>query len=170
MPLPGLPGVSDDRLFEALNACLLGWALLALPLAWRPRAWESFVLARVALFGLLYVFLLASALTTGAVPNGAGFDSLDGVARLFSSREAVFAGWVHYVGHDLLAGLWVVKDARASGVPHWLVAPVILPLALLAGPAGVLAYLALRAALPARWRAAKDEPPRCPFAGKAKAT
>ena len=45
MPVPGLPGVSDDGLFQVLNLCLIGWFLLALPPGWRPRLWEQAILA-----------------------------------------------------------------------------------------------------------------------------
>jgi hypothetical protein len=141
MPVPGLPGVSDDRLFRVLNLCLLGWFLLALPPGWRPRRWEQAILALCGFFGALYALTLLDAVLTGAVPADAGFDSLDGVVALFSSRAVVFSGWTHYVCHDLLAGLFAAKDAQRRGVPHVLFAGLVLPLLLLAGPAGLAVYL-----------------------------
>lgn len=54
MPVPGLPGVSDDRLFQVLNLCLVGWFLLALPPGWRPRFWEQAIFALCGFFGTLY--------------------------------------------------------------------------------------------------------------------
>lgn len=163
MPIPGLEDVSDDRLFQSLNLCLVGWALLACPPAWRPKRYEGVILTLCALFAALYLATLVNAVTTGAVPDGAGFDTLDGVVRLFSSREVAFSGWVHYVCFDLLAGLFIVKDAERRGVSHWIVLP-ILPVTLFAGPVGLLAYLAATLIL-----AAEEAPaPRCPFAGKVK--
>ena len=134
-----------------------------MPPALRPERYESVVLALCAIFASLYLATLVNAVTTGAVPDGAGFDTLDGVVRLFSSREVAFSGWVHYVCFDLLAGLFIVKDAERRGVSHWIVLP-ILPATLLAGPVGLLAYLAATFVL-----AAEEAPaPRCPFAGKVK--
>eukprot|EP00656_Telonema_subtile_P011905 TRINITY_DN1594_c0_g1_i1.p1 TRINITY_DN1594_c0_g1~~TRINITY_DN1594_c0_g1_i1.p1 ORF type:complete len:103 (-),score=21.16 TRINITY_DN1594_c0_g1_i1:214-522(-) len=79
-------------------------------------------------------------------PQGAGFSSLDQVVALFSSRPIMFAGWSHYICFDLLAGLWVTQDAQVSGVPHAVVV-CLLPVLLMAGPAGLFAYLVLRACL-----------------------
>ena len=155
MPLPGLPGVSDDRLFQVLNLCLVGWFLLALPPGWRPRLWEQAILALCGFFGTLYALTLLHAVATGAVPANAGFDSLDGVVALFSSRPVVLSGWTHYVCHDLLAGLFAAKDAQRLGIPHFLFAGLVLPLLLLAGPAGLAAHLVLaRVAAPDRARRA----------------
>ena len=58
MPVPGLPGVSDDGLFQVLNLCLVGWFLLALPPGWRPRLWEQAILALCGFFGALYTLSL----------------------------------------------------------------------------------------------------------------
>jgi hypothetical protein len=153
MPVPGLSGVSDDRLFQVLNLCLVGWFLLALPPGWRPRLWEQAILALCGFFGALYTLTLLDAVRRGAVPANAGFDSLDGVVALFSSRPVVFSGWTHYVCHDLLAGLFAAKDAQRRGIPHVLFAGLVLPLLLLAGPAGLAAHLVVArvATLDRRW-------------------
>jgi len=133
--------VSDDGLFQVLNLCLIGWFLLALPPGWRPRLWEQAILALCGFFGALYTLTLLDAVRRGAVPANAGFDSLDGVVALFSSRPVVFSGWTHYVCHDLLAGLFAAKDSQSRGIPHVLFAGLVLPLLLLAGPAGLAAHL-----------------------------
>lgn len=169
MPIPGVKGVSDDTLFGALNVCLVGWALLALPPSWRPRHYEAVVLCLCAVFGALYSLTLASAVATGAIPQGSGFDSLQGVATLFRSRAVVFSGWVHYVCFDLLAGLYIAKDAeRDGGVPHAVIALLVLPLTLFAGPSGLLVYLALKLVWPPRGANAKPKPKGKPK-GKPKA-
>ena len=38
---------------------------------------------------------------------GCGFGSLNGVVMLFSDRTVLLAGWVHYVGVDLMLARWV---------------------------------------------------------------
>ena len=156
MPIPGVKGVSDDQLFDALNLCLVGWGLLALPPSWRPRHFEASVLTLCGLFGALYSATLASAVVNGEVPPEASFNTLEGVFLLFRSRAVVFSGWVHYVCFDLLAGLFISSDAQQNtGIPHAVIALVVLPLTLFAGPSGLFLYLALklvwpRAAPPAR--------------------
>jgi hypothetical protein len=164
MPIPGVNGVSDDQLFGALNVCLLGWGLLALPPSWRPRHYEAVILFLCALFGALYSATLAAAVASGEVPQGAGFDTLEGVALLFRSRAVVFSGWVHYVCFDLLAGLFITRDNETNGgIPHAVIALLVLPLTLLAGPSGLLVYLALKLVWPPRRGAAA---PSAKLAGK----
>jgi hypothetical protein len=51
---------------------------------------------------------------------------------------------VHYLAFDLFVGGWEVRDAVARGVSRWLVAPCLL-LTFIFGPAGWLAYYAVRA-------------------------
>ena len=80
------------------------------------------------------------------MPEGSGFGSLDGVVNLFKSRTVVFSSWVHYISLDLLAGLYIAKDAERARVPH-LVVLVCLPLTLFAGPSGLLLYLTIKTVL-----------------------
>ena len=73
-----------------------------------------------------------------------GFGSLDDVAALLGHRGMLLAGWVHYLAFDLLIGAWIVRTARAERISFVLVVPC-LPLTLMFGPAGYLAFLGLRA-------------------------
>jgi hypothetical protein len=134
-----------DLVFAIANWIVLaGW--LALLLA--PLRREALILvARSAAAGVavIYVLLIARGLMVGpGLPEGAGFSSLDGVVALLSRREAILGGWVHFLAFDLFVGSWIAEDAPRAGVPHWLVVPV-LGLTLMAGPAGLLAYLLLAA-------------------------
>lgn len=74
-----------------------------------------------------------------------GYGSLAEVARLFETPQILLAGWVHYLAFDLFIGGWIVRDARAHGLSFGWVLPC-LPLTFLFGPAGLLAWFALRAA------------------------
>eukprot|EP00470_Lotharella_oceanica_P011585 CAMPEP_0170190168 /NCGR_PEP_ID=MMETSP0040_2-20121228/48785_1 /TAXON_ID=641309 /ORGANISM="Lotharella oceanica, Strain CCMP622" /LENGTH=98 /DNA_ID=CAMNT_0010437979 /DNA_START=62 /DNA_END=358 /DNA_ORIENTATION=+ len=78
-----------------------------------------------------------------AVPEGSGFASLEEVATLFSYRPAVFAGWVHYISFDLLAGRYIVIDSQKHGIPHLAIVWTV-PLTLLFGPAGLVCYMGVR--------------------------
>lgn len=58
----------------------------------------------------------------------------------------LLAGWLHFLAFDLFVGAWQVRTARRDALPRLLVVPC-LALTFLFGPAGLLAFLALRAAL-----------------------
>lgn len=135
-----------DLVFRIANWLVLaGWlALILSPLKREPMI----LVARIAAASVcaIYVLLVARGLSAGGgLPEGAGFSTLDGVVALLSRREAILGGWVHFLAFDLFVGSWIAEDAPSAGVPHWLVVPV-LALTLLAGPAGLLAYLLLATA------------------------
>lgn len=133
--------MSPDAIFSAASSiALVGWlVLLASPLV---PVWSQRIsgLAIPALIGVAYVGLILA--------NWSGvegdFSSLDGVARLFQSREVLLAGWLHYLAFDLIVGAWEVRAARASGLHFLLVVPC-LAATFLFGPAGFVLFLALRA-------------------------
>jgi hypothetical protein len=137
--------MTADRLFDIANLiALLGWIALAFaPLA-RDRLVFAARVIGVAL-ALSYAGLLITSLAGGGTEGG-GFTSLEGVTALFARPEAVLVGWVHYLAFDLWVGAWAVEDAGKRGVPHWAMVPVLF-LTLMAGPIGLLVYLAARAGL-----------------------
>lgn len=139
-----------DRIFDIANiVALLAWALLLFS-PFVPR-WSDRMatLAAPALLALFYVgsigWLVSLSLgepsADGAAPD---FSTLDGVAALFSEREAVLVGWIHFLAFDLFVGAWVARTGRRDGVPFWLVVPCLV-LTLFAGPAGFLLFLFVRA-------------------------
>lgn len=134
-----------DLVFRIANWLVLaGWLALLLS----PLRREALILAaRVAAAAVatIYVLLVARGLALGpGLPEGAGFGTLDAVVALLSRREAILGAWVHFLAFDLFVGGWIAEDAPKAGVPHWLVVP-LLGLTLVAGPAGLLAYLLLAA-------------------------
>ena len=130
-----------DTLFQTANMlALTGWIVLALsPLS--PR-WSD----RIS--GLAIPLVLSAGYTAlilafwSRAPGG--FDSLPNVMLLFTQPEIALAGWVHYLAFDLLIGAWIARMARAEGISHLLVLP-LLALTFLFGPAGYLAFTLLRA-------------------------
>ena len=67
------------------------------------------------------------------------------VAKLFSNRWLLLAGWIHYLAFDLFIGAWEVRDAQDLGISHFIVIPCLL-LTFLFGPAGLLLYFVIRVA------------------------
>lgn len=139
------------------SLALPGWAALALcPLA--PRA--ALATAGLVLPGLLSLGYGVLILMHWAEAPG-GFGSLAEVQALFAHPGLALAGWVHWLAFDLFIGAWIVARARAEGIAHPTILP-ILPLTLLFGPLGLAAFLALRLARapfrPVADRTAADRP------------
>jgi hypothetical protein len=140
-----------DTLFSLVNAvALAGWlVLLFTP---RHRAWLALVrYGAVGLLCLAYAALLLALATgaldpvrdAGAPPAELADLTVAGLRRLFASDGALVLGWTHYLALDLLAGLWIAREADAARFPRLAQAQVLLA-TFLAGPIGVLAWLVLR--------------------------
>jgi Domain of unknown function (DUF4281) len=126
-----------------LLALLMWLALIASP----PKRTWTFLLWRIAgrivplLFSVLYVALLVVYWS-----NEGGFGSIEQVQALFKNPGLLTAGWVHYLAWDLWLGVWIASRAAQLNISHWLIVPVLL-LTLMFGPAGLLAFVLLRAVL-----------------------
>lgn len=140
-----------NSLFQLTSPlAMLGWLALALaPLA--PRLTEA--VAALVIPVLLSIAYTALILVHWADAPG-GFDSLANVMALFTNPAVALAGWVHYLAFDLFVGAWIARTARAEAIPHLFILPC-LALTFLFGPAGFLAFTALRAAFAARARMTK---------------
>jgi hypothetical protein len=129
-----------DQIFSIANlVALSGWVLLILL---PRRAWVT----RVVIVAIVLLFALSYAGIIGArwAGRSGGFSSLPAVAALFADPWLLLAGWIHYLAFDLLVGRWEAIDARERGIPHLAVVPCLF-LTFMFGPAGWLAYMALRA-------------------------
>lgn len=148
--------MTPETLFGHASALAIGgWILLAgsVVACWRLGRDLIAGLAIPALLSGLYVAIIAANWSSGE----GGFDSLAAVAALFRSPWLLLAGWVHYLAFDLFVGSWIARDASARGVSRWLVLP-LLPLTLMFGPAGLLAWLILRTAVAPRAIATETAP------------
>jgi hypothetical protein len=131
-----------DTLFSLSNSlALVGWVSLLASrffpvLAQRISALAIPLLLSVAYAGLVLAFWRGAE---------GGFDTLDNVMRLFTYREVALAGWIHYLAFDLFLGAWEVRTAERERISFFLVIPC-LALTFLFGPAGFLAFSALRLA------------------------
>jgi hypothetical protein len=132
--------MTPDALFQITNPlALLGWMALALsPLA--PRA--ALAVAGVAIPLLLSVAYAGLVLAFWSGAPG-GFGTLADVQLLFTDPNIALAGWVHYLAFDLFVAAWATRTAREEGIPHLFLLPCLV-LTFLFGPAGFLAFTALR--------------------------
>lgn len=132
--------------FQLGNLLALGgWvALIASPPTrpWAPTVWKLAGRAIPLMLAVAYVALIAVHWGPG------GFGSLAQVRQLFDQPGLLAAGWLHYLAFDLFVGTWIARRAGELGLPHALAVPCLL-LTFLFGPAGLLAFAALRLIHPA---------------------
>jgi hypothetical protein len=134
--------MNPDTLFQIANlTAMTGWLVLLLSpflpkLADRISGLIIPLLLAVAYCGLILAFFGQSE---------GGFDTLDNVMKLFTKPEVVLAGWIHYLAFDLFIGAWEVRTARAESIAFFIVIPCLV-LTFMFGPAGLLAFMAVRAA------------------------
>ncbi len=137
--------MDTEMIFRVIN-------LLPLPvwLTWMlaPRTALARYLARslwpFAVLATVYTALLVTAVFLGT-GEGGSFSSLEGLRILFSSEWGVLAGWAHYLCFDLFVARWIINDAPDAG---YRLLPILL-FTMMAGPLGLLLYVAVRGWLPA---------------------
>ena len=139
-------------LFAITNAvAMLGWLILII-LPRRPVLLALVMYLGVGLLCAIYVACFA-ALLFGSGGGGGSFTyDIPGIRALFATDAGIVIGWTHYLAFDLFVGLWIARDADAKGFPRLTQVPILLA-TLMAGPVGLLVWLAIRE--PAARRAAR---------------
>lgn len=94
---PYLSTLTDDQLFTAANVVLPAWILIAIA----PRSQIAKVAVYIATFVIaaIYGVVLFGVLVPkygGLLAFISQFNSLEGVAKLFSDRTGVLVGWYDY--------------------------------------------------------------------------
>ena len=138
------------------NFALVMWLILA----FAPRkdiVLKGLFYGGAGLLALTYAVIVIP-LTTGMIEGGAGaspdFTTLAGVQALLASDGGATIGWVHYLAFDLFVGLWIARDGDAKKISRLIQAPILLA-TFIAGPVGLLVWLAVRepaARRNGRWR------------------
>ena len=129
-----------DALFRlGSNSALVGWVLLIFLPHWRGIAKSVSGLLVPVLLSVAYAGLIL----TWWSRAGGGFGSLDDLAKAFTTRGVLLAGWLHYLAFDMLIGAWEVREAKRIGMPHWSIVPALV-LTFLFGPAGYLLFIGQR--------------------------
>lgn len=131
-----------ELIFSAASAlAMLGWlVLLASPFI---PVWSDRISGLAIPLALSVVYVALALVFSGDGSSEGGFGSLAEISVLFSKPSSLLAGWVHYLAFDLLIGAWICRTARREGIAFWFVLPC-LPLTLMLGPAGFLAFGAVR--------------------------
>lgn len=130
-----------DEIYQWANTLtLLPWLLMMLAPNWK---WTRKIILRLffpALFALAYLILFILFFKADTFSN---FSTLEGLAEVFSQKDAILVGWLHYLAFDLLVGTWEFADSKKVGIPHLLLVPCLF-FTLMAGPIGFLMYAGVR--------------------------
>lgn len=132
--------MTPDLVFKIANIiALIPWVLMAALPRWSvtEKLINSYTFP--VLLAAVYIFYIAISLGKAS----GGFSTLDGVAKLFRNKNALLAGWVHYLVFDLFVGTWEWRDAIQNGVSHFILLPCLF-FTLMFGPAGFLLYYIIR--------------------------
>ncbi|HVU20488.1 MAG TPA: ABA4-like family protein [Rhizomicrobium sp.] len=127
----------------ANNGILIFWLLLIVAPRWRGTSFAVQSVAVPVILGLAYLWLFYRVWIGGEGAPGTNYTTLPGVMALFDTPTGAVMGWIHYLIFDLFVGAWEARDAARRGVPHWIVIPCLI-VTLMAGPVGLLLYLAAR--------------------------
>lgn len=132
--------MNADRIFIlASSIAFISWSLLFIyPYSTRIR--QMLYGGVVTCFSLLYTGLFVSYFDPKSFQS---FSTLSGLVSLFSNKEAVLLGWIHYLAFDLLAGLYISKDAKKNKLGPWIIRPMFI-FTFMAGPLGFLLYTIIR--------------------------
>jgi hypothetical protein len=125
------------------------WALMIFAPTWSVT--RRIVSSPLIAVPPMIVYAIAVLTDLGTVLPAVTSPTLAGVAALLGSPIGAVAGWAHFIAFDLFVGRWIHLDARERGL-HPLVTAPVLVLTILLAPLGLLAYLAVRAVVPARRR------------------
>ena len=93
----------------------------------------------------VYLAPLAAAYTIAVLPNlldifiqlGSDMPTPDIVVGLFSEREVILIGWLHYLAFDLFVGRWTWQRLVATQKPIYISMPVLV-LSMMVAPLGAL--------------------------------
>ena len=129
-----------EKIFSLCSTiAMAGWVILILLPFWFHS--DKFILGIIiALLAIVYSWLVFDSFSFSDTKK---FGSLRGVMELFDNPVVVVAGWVHYLAFDLLAGIFIKRNAIKHNISHWLLIPCYL-LTFLFGPMGILLYLLIR--------------------------
>lgn len=116
------------------------WLLLIIVPNWKVTKWFITYKVIPLILCLVYVIYLLLSIQGG---SGLDFGSLKSVMKLFTIKDAVLAGWVHYLAFDLLIGMQIVQQNRELKFHRLLLAPILFATFMM-GPVGFLLFSILK--------------------------
>ncbi len=132
--------MSASSIFEICSTIAsLGWVILIF-LPWWYAADKFIIGIIVTLLSIIYSWMIWASFDISIFQK---FGKLESVMQLFRDENMVTSGWVHYLAFDLMAGVFIRKNARRHGIPQRV---LVIPLffTFVFGPFGFLLYLLIR--------------------------
>ena len=132
--------MNPDVLYSIVNTiALVAWIALSVA-PYNARVQQGALGGVVVMLAVLYAVLFIGSFNGAMMKELA---TLDGLMGLFSNKQALVLGWTHYLAFDLVAGIYIVRNAQTHEVSSRAIIP-FLWLTFMAGPLGWLTYVIFR--------------------------
>ncbi|HAF46780.1 MAG TPA: hypothetical protein DCG83_03770 [Cryomorphaceae bacterium] len=132
--------MNPDVVYSIVNTiALVAWIALSIA-PYNARVQQGALGGVVVMLGVLYAVLFIGSFNGAMMKELA---TLDGLMGLFSNKQALVLGWTHYLAFDLVAGIYIVRNAQTHEVSSRAIIP-FLWLTFMAGPLGWLTYVIFR--------------------------
>lgn len=125
-----------------------GWVLLIVFSPCWKNADRVVMSLVVAVLALAYGYFNFSSLSE--VGGLTAFFTYEGVQKVFANPGLQLAAWAHILAVDLVAGVWMLHNARLCKVRHAVMIPVYL-LTIVLGPLGLFVYFVVRGLRTGHW-------------------
>lgn len=133
--------MTAETVFTIANTSVLPmWLLMMVLPNWKPTRFLVDYRVIPILLSLVYVTYIAISFQSGGEFD---FGSLESVMSLFTEKQAVLAGWIHYLAFDLLVGMWMVTQNRDLKIHPLLMVPCLVG-TFMFGPFGFLLFTLIR--------------------------
>ena len=133
--------MTTETVFSIANTSVLPmWLLMIILPKWKVTRFLVDYRVVPLLLSLVYATYIGLSMQGG---TNFDFGSLESVMNLFTKKDAVLAGWVHYLAFDLLVGMWMIQKNRTLGIHQLLMVPCLLG-TFMFGPVGFLLFSFIR--------------------------
>jgi hypothetical protein len=133
--------MTADQVFQSANTlAMLMWVLMIFLPNWKGTQLLTKYRLIPIILSLMYTFYIFISIHSG---GGMDFSNLESVMQLFTEKDAVLAGWLHYLAFDLLVGMWILDSNKNLQINHLLIVPCLLG-SFMMGPVGFLLFIILR--------------------------
>jgi len=127
--------MSPEQVFSIANMMAMPmWILMITLPNWKATRLLIDYKVIPLLLSVIYAIYIFLSIQSG---GGLDFGSLGSVMQLFTVKNAVIAGWVHYLAFDLLIGMWMIDQNRKLKIHPVLMAPML-------GPVGFLLFTIIK--------------------------
>lgn len=134
--------MTPSDVFSIANTTALPmWLLMIVLPKWKVTRFLIDYKIIPLLLAIVYAIYIVMAMLDGPAMD---FGSLESVMALFTSENAVVAGWVHYLVFDMLVGMWILDQNNGLKLHPIIMAPCLI-LTFMLGPVGFILFMSIRA-------------------------